>query len=408
MKRFFKCIFTVLLATCCCFLICCEYYPIQNESSSINGETSSEDFSSSEEPSDEDSSEHEETNDEDSSHNKVTCNHNYIWTTLKESSCTTHGIKMGMCSICLKIKFQGNPLLSHDYSEGAFCKLCDMIKTPDFYVPDNFNGGLTIKAIQNQVALLGASLYDLTQIEISSVYINHNGVVALSIDGRTINVPDLQCNYPAEETPSPRIINTLKIRETSQLNVYVIDSNNQETCIGSLDGTGKIERLFVNENNDVFVVYSHNAAVKIGTLNVNLTNGSSLLYRKIQGKEEYAVIGLLSEEEHVKIPDTLNGLPVTVIEDYAFDCVDCIKSVQIGKFVKTIGNWAFWKCSSLTTLYLPNSSLIIKAGAFYRTNLTTIYYEGNQATKKENLIFASFYSEPLFECDWIYNYKLSN
>ncbi len=414
MNRLFKSLLTLLLATCCCFLVCCAYYPTDSENSSVN---------------------------------KETCNHNYTWSTLKESTCTTSGIKMGTCSKCLKIEYyaidliphdynwivlqeptcttpgikmnrcsiclKGEPqsidLIPHDYSAGTFCKMCDTMNNPDFYVPDNFNGGLTIKEINNKLALFGYSLNHFTQIEISHVYINNNGIVKFLIGETTLSVSDLQCDYPVTSNLS-RTIRAIKIRKTSQLNVYVVDSTNQETYIGSLDGTGKIERLFVNENNDLFVVYSHNATIKIGTLNMyNSGEFDNLIYRKIAGKNEYAVIGITqTEDEHIKIPDTHNGLPVTLIENYAFEANQNIKSVQIGQFVNTIGAWAFWKCSSLVSVYLPNSSLKIDNGAFYRTNLTTIYYQGSQKDKNNNIIIPTFYNQPLFECNWIYNYNSNN
>jgi hypothetical protein len=49
----------------------------------------------------------------------------------------------------------------------------------------------------------------------------------------------------------------------------------------------------------------------------------------------------------VTIPDTIDGLPVTAIGDWAFSESD-VTSVAMGSGISSIGRWAFNGCTSLT------------------------------------------------------------
>ena len=71
----------------------------------------------------------------------------------------------------------------------------------------------------------------------------------------------------------------------------------------------------------------------------------------------------------VIIPSTYKGLPVTGIDDYAFQkrlfYDKNITSVIIPEGIKTIGRFAFYNCTLIKTLELPDSLISIGASAFY-------------------------------------------
>src|SRR5258706_2431774 len=75
----------------------------------------------------------------------------------------------------------------------------------------------------------------------------------------------------------------------------------------------------------------------------------------------------------VVIPDTINGLPVNRIGDYAFSANTNLTSVTIPNSVTAIGYFAFDSCTSLTSVTLGNSVASIEVAAFWRcTSLTSI------------------------------------
>ncbi|MBQ8124149.1 MAG: leucine-rich repeat protein, partial [Ruminococcus sp.] len=71
----------------------------------------------------------------------------------------------------------------------------------------------------------------------------------------------------------------------------------------------------------------------------------------------YVVIAGLNKEsteipENLVIPDSIYGVPVRCIDDYAFEGCSDIKTVTIPASVTAIGKDAFYDCSSLTDLYI--------------------------------------------------------
>ena len=73
------------------------------------------------------------------------------------------------------------------------------------------------------------------------------------------------------------------------------------------------------------------------------------------------------------IPDTIDGMPVVAIGDYAFEYCSRLTSVTIGNSVASIGQEAFYSCSGLTSVTIPASVTSIGSGAFGNcSSLTSI------------------------------------
>ena len=77
--------------------------------------------------------------------------------------------------------------------------------------------------------------------------------------------------------------------------------------------------------------------------------------------------------EKVVIPDTIDGKSVTSIGEFAFfDCTS-LTSITIPNGVTSIGDYAFRDCSSLTSITIPDSVTSIGESAFgWCTSLTSI------------------------------------
>ena len=92
------------------------------------------------------------------------------------------------------------------------------------------------------------------------------------------------------------------------------------------------------------------------------------------------VIGYKGRNEHITIPSTYNGKPVTAIGDSAFYRhynKRIIRSVTIPDTVKIIGGGAFGCCSELTSVVIPNSVTYIGDYAFSFCNFKTINIPGS-------------------------------
>ena len=81
------------------------------------------------------------------------------------------------------------------------------------------------------------------------------------------------------------------------------------------------------------------------------------------------IASYLGNETILTLPDTLGGLPVTRIREYAFMNLTDLKAVAIPEGVKSIGDLAFHADSSLRLVTFPHSLLSIGEEAFDYTGL---------------------------------------
>jgi len=80
-----------------------------------------------------------------------------------------------------------------------------------------------------------------------------------------------------------------------------------------------------------------------------------------------------STVKSLEIPTEIENLPVTRIEDVAFDGVHDLHTILIPDTVTTIGNQAFWACSELSSIHIPDGVTTIGWEAFaYCEELTEI------------------------------------
>jgi len=84
------------------------------------------------------------------------------------------------------------------------------------------------------------------------------------------------------------------------------------------------------------------------------------------------IMAYTGRDADVAVPDTINGLPVTSIGDYAFyDCLS-LTNVTIGTNVTGIGNGTFFDCLGLTSVTIPNGVTSIGVAAFGWCGLSSV------------------------------------
>jgi hypothetical protein len=76
------------------------------------------------------------------------------------------------------------------------------------------------------------------------------------------------------------------------------------------------------------------------------------------------VVNYWTEQESYEIPSEVEGLPVTSINEEAFNAHNSLKSVTIPPSVKTIGKKAFYSCNALENVTFSEGLAIISEAAF--------------------------------------------
>ncbi len=144
----------------------------------------------------------------------------------------------------------------------------------------------------------------------------------------------------------------------------IIDSSTETSGMDASDVSAETSGT---DNSDVSDAPSYLGVVEAKGLTFKLT--------EIDGKPCYSV-SCLSEKDaitEVDIPSSVNDLPVRSIDDYAFHLCESLTSVTIPDGVTAIGTCAFYGCTGLTSLTIPDSVTSIGFSAFGNcSSLTSI------------------------------------
>ena len=104
----------------------------------------------------------------------------------------------------------------------------------------------------------------------------------------------------------------------------------------------------------------------------------ALEYALTPDEDAYMVIGIGEATDTViTIPETHNGLPVTMIRARAFYQCYNITSVIIPESVIAIGGYAFFDCDRLTEIVIPDSVTLLGEGAFQHCSVLKSAIIGN-------------------------------
>ncbi len=119
----------------------------------------------------------------------------------------------------------------------------------------------------------------------------------------------------------------------------------------------------------------------------SIRNGEILSFLRNKAREENGTITIteyIGKAAEVNIPPTIKGKSITSIGNSAFDKCTSLTSITIPDSVTSIGECAFWACTSLTSITIPDSVTSIGVCAFEGCkSLTSITYKGRQYSLDE-------------------------
>ena len=109
---------------------------------------------------------------------------------------------------------------------------------------------------------------------------------------------------------------------------------------------------------------------EISSINGNLSK-FTFVYNDESLKDSYKITNYSGNSKIVAIPNFFNSLPVTRIDDNAFNQNHSIRELYLGDNIREIGQLAFSNCVNLRKANLDRLTLI-EAGAFFNANLDSI------------------------------------
>lgn len=298
--------------------------------------------------------------------------HKYTWYQSKKVTCTENGSLEGICECGYKT-FEDIVAVGHDFHDGI-CTECGAIKESQEQegnkVEEGQSIGLTLEDVYEKFKNFGYEqnfgqfVANLSQIYLNEIKIDLlNELCCLlkySSDDQlnsSITIPNVKVNYNLNNTQQLKNLYGLRVISNE---LFCIFADGTELSLGLVkDNIRKpdikvIRSVFINQDNIFGVVYADDTLeviAKVASTDTEI-KGSQLIYKKIKSKNEYEVVGILNRNDtNLEIPKTHLGLPVTRIAAYAFYNCSSLTSVTIPKSIIIVGNYAFYSCASLTDIY---------------------------------------------------------
>ena len=178
----------------------------------------------------------------------------------------------------------------------------------------------------------------------------------------------LECSALKEIT-IPNGITTICSSTFAFCNLTSITIPNSVTTIDDSAFYGSVNKIYISDLAAwCNIVFANEYAYPIGSLYLN-----GELITDLVIPSNVTSIGNYAFYYCSQLSSVTIGNSVTSIGNYAFYCCSQLSSVTIGNSITSIGDNAFWGCTDLTEITIPNSVSTIGNNAFYGCcNLTSI------------------------------------
>ena len=195
---------------------------------------------------------------------------------------------------------------------------------------------------------------------------------------------DLESNSTPNLTPVANVVNYILVEANSGMGYFnddiFIDLSSQQ-AEGYL-GVKKMLRIFAEEDSDKSMLATSNIPVphnlepgdaKIHSMILSQLHFSDSAFQYII-ENNYITITSCDRTQrsgNLTIPETIDGIPVKKIGDYAFSNLD-IEAVVLPKRLEEIGDYAFYSCKSLTSIAFESTSNLTRIGEYAFANCSSL------------------------------------
>ncbi|MDR4968361.1 MAG: leucine-rich repeat domain-containing protein, partial [Acholeplasmataceae bacterium] len=185
-------------------------------------------------------------------------------------------------------------------------------------------------------------------------------------------------------TPEVVVSNVVPTQESVTFDIIVTDSDNVgeiiaielyqgETLVEALTDLTlrEFSDLLSNNTYQIKVTYTYDLNDGVGEQELSIVIAFDSL---IEGLEiiiinnEVVIIDYIGDETNLIIPDKIGDMLITTIHSNAFSNNDKIESLVLGKYITTIGDYAFYNMINLKYLELPNSAQQLGTHILFQTN----------------------------------------
>lgn len=308
--------------------------------------------------------------------------HSYSWNVVVEPTCSAEGLSLGNCD-CGHTTTKVLDTQEHAYNAFGVCSACNYGVNQ---IPSGVTLGYTLETLYDYVCQKGENItfdkfeYNLPQytasletfgaknISVRFTYAEYDGVMILN---------DIKKDFYFEEKPaSIRFVTQISVNYLNRhLEVLLADGTLLDFGLVDSDdfSSDTVKSIFVNQEDLLCIVYRDNKMLVAGKIpnSSDEVVSSGLMYKKIDGKNEYSVVGYIGNLTEVEIPITHRGLPITEIAVSAFSESE-MTNVVMGENIKKINSFAFYGCNKLNSVVLNDNLATIESCAFAQTKLSYI------------------------------------